>query len=82
VSSSLVIKADLHAYVDGRLDDKRRRAVVAYLAEDLDAAERVAASETQKTALHVLFDPVLYEPLPRRWRLLLNRGDVRLCGDC
>jgi len=73
-SPNPVRKAELHAYVDGRLDDERRREVAAYLEANPDAAERVTAYETQRTALHVLFDPALYEPLPARLKPPAPRG--------
>jgi anti-sigma factor RsiW len=65
-SSSPVSKAELHAYADGRLDDARRQEVAAHVAENADAADRVAAYEAQNKALHILFDPALYEAPPRR----------------
>jgi len=61
-----VSNAELHAYVDGRLDDTRRQAVEAHLAADAEAAARVAAYEAQNAALRELFDPVLNEPVPGR----------------
>lgn len=57
-------EALLHAYVDGRLDEAARAQVEAWLAEDFEAASRVAAYRTQNAALHALFDGVLAEPLP------------------
>lgn len=57
---------DLHAFVDGQLDEKRRREVAAYLAENTEAAARVAAYRAQNEALKVLFEPALSEPVPRR----------------
>lgn len=60
-----VRKAELHAYVDGQLDPARRREVAAYLAENADAAARVAAYTRQKTALRAMLDPVLEEALPK-----------------
>jgi anti-sigma factor RsiW len=69
-----VSKAELHAFVDGGLDDDRRAVVAEHLAADPEAAERIAAYEAQKTALHVLFDPALYEPLPARLKPPVRRG--------
>ena len=37
-----VSKAELHAFVDGQLDPARRREVEEFLAENPDAAARVA----------------------------------------
>lgn len=58
-SPGAVTKAELHAFVDGQLDEARRRDVAAYLAEHPEEAARVAAYEEQKAMLHALFDPVL-----------------------
>lgn len=65
-SSEPVSKMDLHAFVDGQLDDARQREVAAHLAENPEAAARVAAYRAQKAALKAAFDPILGEPLPRR----------------
>jgi len=63
--TAIVRKAELHAFVDGRLDAARRREVEAYLATDPVAAGRVDAYRRQKRALRALLAPVLDEPLPR-----------------
>jgi anti-sigma factor RsiW len=60
---------DLHAFVDGQLDQTRADAVADYLAGHPEAAARVADYRAQKAALKALFDPVLAEPLPGRLRL-------------
>src|SRR5205085_3660677 len=44
-------EAELHAYVDGSLDDTRRAAVAARLASDAEAAARVQAGMAQREAL-------------------------------
>jgi anti-sigma factor RsiW len=67
-SSHIVRKAELHAYVDGQLDDARRREVADYLAGHPEAARRVDAYRRQKEALRKLLDPVLDEALPRALR--------------
>jgi anti-sigma factor RsiW len=61
---------DLHAYVDDRLDDERRRAVEAHLAQTPEDDARVAAYREQNAALRAAFDPVLDEPVPDRLRLV------------
>lgn len=55
---------DLHAYVDGALDEARRLEVEAWLAAHPADAERAHAWAAQSRALHDVFDPVLNEPLP------------------
>lgn len=60
-----VSKAELHAFVDGQLDPARRREVEEFLAENPDAAARVADYESQRQALRTMFNPVLEEDLPK-----------------
>lgn len=57
-------EAELHAYVDGRLDPLRRPAVEARLATDPEAAERVRAWREQRHALRTLHPEMLVEPVP------------------
>jgi anti-sigma factor RsiW len=61
-------EAELHAYVDGQLDDARRAAVEAYLAANPAEAERVRAYARQNEQLHALFDSALDEPVPEALR--------------
>lgn len=60
----LPAEAELHAYVDGRLDAARRAAVEARLAGDAEAAERVRAWSAQRAALRALHAGVADEPVP------------------
>jgi anti-sigma factor RsiW len=55
---------DLHAYVDGSLNEARRLEVEAWLAAHPADAERVQAWARQNQSLHAAFDTVLNEPLP------------------
>ena len=55
---------ELHAYVDGALDEARRLEVEAWLAAHPADAARVAAWSAQGRMLHDAFDSVLNEPLP------------------
>jgi anti-sigma factor RsiW len=57
-------EAELHAYVDGRLDAARRAAVEARLAQDSEAAARVDAWWKQREALRALHAEVLDQPVP------------------
>ncbi|HBA38761.1 MAG TPA: hypothetical protein DCZ05_03195 [Deltaproteobacteria bacterium] len=63
-----VSELDLHAYVDGRLSEKRRAEVEAYLTASAQESERVRAYQEQNEILHTLFDSVLDEPIPPKWR--------------
>ena len=67
-----VTDAELHAYVDGQLDNRQRRAVEAYLATHPEEAERVAHYQQLNSALRKLYEPVLNEPLPTRRRVELT----------
>ncbi len=57
-------EGDLHAYVDGQLDIGRRAAVEDHLAENPEAARRVAAYQAQRAALRAAFALRTAEPLP------------------
>jgi len=68
-NNSPVTETELHAYIDGHLDDARRAAVETYLATNPDEAERVRAYARQNEQLHTLFDSTLYEPVPEALRM-------------
>lgn len=57
-------EAEMHAYVDGRLDAARRAAVEAHLAADAEAGRTVRAWAAQKQALRALHAELLQEPAP------------------
>jgi anti-sigma factor RsiW len=57
-----VNEAQLHAYVDGALNEAERAAVEAHLAANAEEAARVQAYRAQNEALHRAFDHVLAEP--------------------
>jgi len=59
-----VADADLLAYADGQLDPARAAEVEACLAEDPDAAARVAAWRAQDEALRALFGAGADAPMP------------------
>ena len=63
-----VSELDLHAYVDGRLSEERRAEVEAYLTASAQESERVRAYQEQNKILRALFDSVLDEPIPPKWR--------------
>ena len=55
---------DFQAFVDGQLPPDRRRAVMAYLAAPPEEAARMSDYRTLTEEMHLLYDEVLYEPLP------------------
>lgn len=66
-------EAKLHAYIDGRLSAAERLEVEAELAQDTEAAARVADYERQNDALRAAFEPMLDEP----HSLTVRRGRPR-----
>jgi len=71
---------DFQAFVDGQLPPERRRAVMAYIAGRPDEASRMADYRTLSEALHLAYDEVLYEPLPKRLRIEHYRGQASWTG--
>ncbi|RFB73349.1 MULTISPECIES: anti-sigma factor [unclassified Herbaspirillum] len=79
-----VTEADLQGYVDGLLPQERLADVAAWLEHHPEEAERLRTYRHQNQALHLLFDPVLDEPLPARlaarpssnWELLRRYAAV------
>jgi anti-sigma factor RsiW len=65
---------DFQAFVDGQLPPERRRAVMAYLAARPEEAARMGDYRTLTEQMHLLYDEVLYEPLPARLRVERYRG--------
>jgi anti-sigma factor RsiW len=78
-----IAEEELHAYVDGRLDESRLPAVLRYLQEHPETAHRVAAYQAQRETLRNALGGVAAEPIPpqlslerlvqerlsRQWRL-------------
>jgi anti-sigma factor RsiW len=60
---------DFQAFVDGQLPPERRRAVMAYLAARPEESARMGEYRRLTEAMHLLYDEVLYEPLPARLRV-------------
>jgi len=63
-----VTELELHAYVDGKLPEKRQDEVATFLATNTLESERMDAYRKQNELLHALFDPVLAEPVPAKWQ--------------
>ena len=73
-------EAELQAYVDGRLPERRRLELEEYLASHPDEAGRLAAYRTQAGQLREAFAPVLDEPVPQRLALTFAPRRSRLAG--
>ncbi|MBM3556049.1 MAG: anti-sigma factor [Alphaproteobacteria bacterium] len=63
-----IAEDELHALIDRRLGGERLAAVNDHLAADAADAARVAAWKAQNAALHALYDPILDEGVPARFR--------------
>ena len=72
-----VSETELHAYVDGSLDTRRRAAVEAWLAANPEQQLRVDAYRTQDQLLRAAFAPILDEPVPARLRAPVHRSRPR-----
>lgn len=69
MSGKPISEDDLHAYVDGLLDEARRIEVSAYLEQHPDISARVAHYGQQRAAIRAALDPVANEPVPTRLNL-------------
>ncbi len=63
---NFIAEEDLHAYVDGLLDESRRAEIEVALDQDGEFAARVNAYRAQNRALIDAFDPILDERVPER----------------
>jgi anti-sigma factor RsiW len=59
--------SELHAFIDGELDPKRRKAVEDVIGSDPDLAERVAAFHSDKAMLKRAYAHAAGRPLPQEW---------------
>jgi anti-sigma factor RsiW len=64
----------LQDYIDGRLDDRDRAAVAAYLLAHPETASQVETLRRQNEALRGIGQEILDEPVPARLRELLKRN--------
>jgi anti-sigma factor RsiW len=74
VNRSVFTDRQLQDYVDGRLRERDRAAVAAYLLAHPHVAAEVEAVRRQSEALRALGHEILDEPLPERLREVLRRG--------
>lgn len=74
LSSTRAIRPDdLQDYIEGRLDEARRRAVLAYLEQNPDQAAEVEALRRQAEELRRLGSEIVEEPIPRKFLEILKR---------
>ena len=73
---------DFQAFVDGQLPPERRRAVMAYLAARPEEGARMSDYRSLTEEMHLLYDEVLYEPLPARLRVERYRGRTAEASRC
>ncbi|NLS00381.1 anti-sigma factor [Rhizobium sp. P38BS-XIX] len=64
-----ITEDDLHAYVDGRLDEARSAEISTYLERHPEIADRFASYSVQRGELRSFFDTVAEEPVPTRLNL-------------
>ncbi|MBB3149841.1 anti-sigma factor RsiW [Phyllobacterium trifolii] len=69
MTDSPITEDDLHAYVDGVLNDTRRAEVTAYLEKHPEIADRIQSYSVQRAALRSGFDPIAEEPIPTKLNL-------------
>jgi anti-sigma factor RsiW len=68
---------DIHAYIDGALDDARQSEVAALLDDDPVLAHRVAQFQADKAQLKTVYGDISEQPLPRDWIARIERGSER-----
>ena len=74
MSSTRAIRPDdLQDYIEGRLDESRLRAVLAYLDRHPEQAVEVEALRKQAEQLRRLGSEIIEEPIPRKFLEILQR---------
>lgn len=64
---------DLHAYIDGALEEDRAAMVRQALTENTVLAERVAQFQADKAMFKSVFGPLVAQPLPAEWLARVDR---------
>lgn len=68
-----IVETDLHAFVDGELDQAAQADVEAWLADHPEDAAKVHAWRLQKKQFHASFDDILEEAVPLEMKNTLTR---------
>jgi len=66
VTSQPIRNEEVHAHVDGELDERRAAEIEKRIADDPGLADSVRSIQAQNTRLHLAYDAVLQEPVPLR----------------
>lgn len=72
-----VREEDLHAFVDGELDEPERARIGAIVEGNTDLRERVALYRADKARLAALYGVGMSEPLPMEWIASIERATAR-----
>jgi anti-sigma factor RsiW len=64
---------DLHAYIDGALDEEHARLVRDAMAADAALAQRVALFQADKAMFKTVYAPLAQQTLPAEWIARINR---------
>lgn len=64
MSESRISEQDVHAYLDGELDEQRRVELESYIASNPEIAQRVSDYRKHEDTLRARYDPVLDEASP------------------
>jgi anti-sigma factor RsiW len=67
MTGALVREEDLHAFIDGELDEARTREIAELMVTDRAVAEKVQAFRVDKARLLEHYEPLLERPIPEAW---------------
>jgi anti-sigma factor RsiW len=79
-----ISEGDLHAFLDGELDEARRAEVASYLVEHPEPAERLEIYRRQGDELRGALAPIAEEPIPPRLdltRIIASRNTLMKMGS-
>ena len=68
VETTILSEAELHAFIDGELDDARADAVAAIIAASPELSEQVERFVIDKDMIARAYGPLIEQPLPARLR--------------
>jgi anti-sigma factor RsiW len=72
-SPNSISDQDLHAYIDGALEEERARLVRDAMAADAALAQRVALFQADKAMFKAVYAPLAQKKLPAEWIARINR---------